>query len=416
MKLFNSKLLIVLLGLLIILSGCGQSASTKPDAASPNSASSSKPAVAEVKIGSTHPVSGAIAVDGIQMVNAIKMAVEEVNEAGGIKALGGAKVSLIESDHENKPEKGVSEVQRLNREGAVAILGPYSSGVALTATQEAEKLKIPFVVTIASSNEVTERGFKYTFRLQPPAKLMSDDFIKYFNVLNAKTQFKTAVIVHEESVYGSSIGEYIEKEAGKMGLKVLARLHHPSNTLDLTSEITKIKSLQPEVIIATTYISDGTLFVKTLQESGFKPKALLGVANGAFSNAKFIEGDQKMTQYIMDANYSVNPKSDLTKQVMEKYKAKYNMDLGPNAAYAYTSTKVLIDAIERAGSTDKEKIREALTKTNFPNHILPQGPVEFDEKGQNKHAQAVLTQIIDGKALVVYPEEYKKADPVFPTP
>ncbi|OJF18280.1 MAG: hypothetical protein A6D91_06635 [Bacillaceae bacterium G1] len=170
-------------------------------------ASGSQGAVKEVKIGSLHPLSGALAIDGQQMENAVKMAVDEVNEAGGIQSLGGAKVVLISGDSENKPEKGVSEVQRMAREGVVGIVGTYTSAVTLAATQEAEKQKIPFVVDITVSNEVTERGFKYTFRIQPNAKLMSENFLSYFKELNESTgnQLKTAVIVHEESGFGSGI-------------------------------------------------------------------------------------------------------------------------------------------------------------------------------------------------------------------
>ena len=93
------------------------------------------------------------------MRDAVQLAIEEINKNGGIKSLGGAKVELIEADHEGSPEKGVTEIQRLDHEGVVGIIGAYSSGVTLPATQEAEKAQIPFVVDIATVDEVTERGF-----------------------------------------------------------------------------------------------------------------------------------------------------------------------------------------------------------------------------------------------------------------
>lgn len=381
-------------------------------------ASGSQGAVKEVKIGSLHPLSGALAIDGQQMENAVKMAVDEVNEAGGIQSLGGAKVVLISGDSENKPEKGVSEVQRMSREGVVGIVGTYTSAVTLAATQEAEKQKIPFVVDITVSNEVTERGFKYTFRIQPNAKLMSENFLSYFKELNESTgnQLKTAVIVHEDSVFGSGIASYILQNADKAGLEILDVLSHPASTLDLTSDITRIKSLNPDVIIATTYLSDGDLFVKNLYNSGFWPKVLIGVANGAFSNAKFITENIEINHHIMDVNYTINPKSELAQEVKKRYKELYGEEMSPNAAYSYTAVKVLLDAIERAGSTDREQIRNALAETNYTDHILPQGPIVFDETGQNINAQAVLSQIFDGQSFVVYPDEYKQVDAVFPHP
>lgn len=398
---------VIFLTIVLVLSACSQSSS--------NSEEEGKD-VSEIKIGSVHPLSGASAIDGQQMQNAINMAIEEINESGGIKSLDGAKIKLLEGDSESKPEKGVSETQRLARDGAVAILGPYNSPVALAATQEAEKLKIPFVVTIASTKEVTERGFKYTFRLQPDSILMADNFLTHFKEFNEKSgaNLKTAVITHEDSSYGSTIADHVEKNAEKAGLEILARLHHPLQALDLTSEINRIKSLNPDVIIAANLLPDGTLFNETLAESGYKPKAIIGIANGAYSNADFVETKRDINQYLLDANYAYNAKSELAQKVAEKYQEKFGQALGPNAAYAYTATYVLIDAIERAGSTDKDKIREALTKTNFEDHILPQGPITFDEKGQNEGAQAVMNQIIDGKYLTVFPEEYKVEDLIFP--
>lgn len=398
------------LTLSLATTACGTTSGT-------GSSSSGKEAK-EIKIGSLHPLSGAQATDGSQMENAIKMAIEEINKAGGIKSLGGAKLTLVEGDSENKPEKGVSEVQRMVREGAVSVIGTYTSGVAVTATQEAERQKIPFLIDIASADQITERGFKYTFRLQPPAQIIADNFLTDFKALNEKTgnKLKTVVLDHEDSVFGTGIATYIEKNASKAGIQVVGNLAHPANALDLTSEVTKIKSLNPDVVVVTSYLSDGELLTKSLAQSGFHPKAIIGVANGAYSNAKFISSNKDINQYIMDVNYTINPKSELAKKVREEYKKNYNQDLSPNAAYAYTAVKVLVDAIERAGSSDKDKIREALAKTNFTEHILPQGPIVFDEKGQNKNAQAVLSQIVNGESLVVYPDQYKQADPVFPMP
>lgn len=395
-----SLILIVLL-LSLSLTACGSSTSNSADV---------------VKIGSIHPLTGALAMEGQEMRDAIQMAVDEVNEAGGIRSLGGAKVELVAADHEGKPEKGVSEVQRLVREGVIGIVGPYMSGVALAATQEAERQRIPFVIDIASADNITERGFRYTFRIQPPASSMAENFLKYFKELNGSLDkpLTTAVIVYEDSIFGSSIAKVIGDRAGEVGLKVLGKIAHPANTADLSSDVNKIKSLKPDVVIATTYLSDGTLLVKGMKQAGYQPKAIIGVANGAFSNAKFIKEEIEINQYILDVNYTINPKSERIAKIKELYRKKYNKNLSPNAAYAYEAAKVLLNAIEKAGSTDRTKIRDAIAKTYYKDHILPQGPIVFDDKGQNKNAQAVVNQIVEGKSVVVFPNEYKERDPVFP--
>lgn len=371
-----------------------------------------------VKIGSLHPLTGSLASEGQEMDDAIKLAVKQVNEQGGIESLGGAKVELISSDSEGSAEKGISEVQKMVRDGVAGIVGPYTSGVAFSATQEAEKQGVPFILDVASNDELTERGFKYTFRIQPSASSMAENFLKHFKTLNENSDEKleTAVISHEESSFGTFFGKFIEKNAEKAGLEILDTLSHPSDTTNLSSDINKIKSLNPDVVIATTYLPDGKLLIESLNKSGFKPKAIIGVANGAFSNAKFINEATDINQYILDTNYAINPKSEFASKVRDEYKEEFGKELGPNAALSYASARVLLAAIKKAGSTDPEKVREALTKTNLKENILAQGPIVFDKTGQNKNAQAVLNQIIDGESKVVLPKEYQEVEPVYPLP
>ncbi|WP_424236878.1 ABC transporter substrate-binding protein [Bhargavaea ginsengi] len=393
------KVLGLSLALLLLAAGCSNgNASEGEDGA--------------VKIGALHPLSGGLANEGQEMRDAIRLAVEEVNAAGGIQSLDGAKVELIEADSEGIAEKGVSETQRLDREGVAGVVGAYTSGVTLPATQEAEKARIPFVVDIASADEVTERNFKYTFRLQPSSTAMAENFLDYIDFLNNELDepIQTIALVHEDSVFGSSIAKIIKEQAPSKNLDVTTVLPHAASAADLSSTINKLKSSKPDAIIATTYLRDGTLLTEGLKEAGVTPKALIGVANGAFSNAKFITEETDLNQYVLDVNYSINTNSDLAKEAQDAYSEKFNKNLGPNGAYSYMSTKVLIDAIERAGSTDREEIRKALAETKMEEHILPQGTIEFDEKGQNVNAQAVLNQIMDGESHIVYPEEYKSAD------
>lgn len=422
------KLFFLTLVLTIILTGCGgNNSSSGSNTGSSDSKSgdaksapeqSSAPKVSEVKIAGLYPLSGGLASEGQDMANAVQMAVDEVNAAGGIKSLGGAKVVLEKADSEGKPQKGVSEVQRLDRDGVVGILGTYTSGVALPATQEAEKAKIPFVIDIAVVNEITERGFKYTFRIQPPAKIMANNFLNYFDMLNENSSVKlsTAVLAHEDSVFGSSIANLIKENAEKHGIKILEDIPYPASTPDMSSVINKVKSLNPDMVVTTSYLRDGTMLIKGLHDANVKPKAIFGVANGAFSNAQFITEQKDINPYIMDVNYTINPKSELAKQVKDKYKSQFQKELSANAAYSYTAAQVLMDAIERAGSTDRDKIRDALTQTDFEKHILPQWPIKFDATGQNVNAQAVLNQISNGQSQVVFPADYKTADPVYPMP
>src|SRR5690625_2107322 len=370
-----------------------------------------------VKIGSLHPLTGATASEGQEMRDAIELAIEQKNAEGGISSLDGKKLELVAGDHEDNQQKGNSEVQRLANEGVVGIIGPYST-VEFTATQEAEKLGIPFIIDVGSHDDLTARGLEYTFRVQPMASFMANDFLEHFKTINQDfdDEIKTAVISHEDSHFGTFFGEFIEEHADEIGLEILDRLPHSAATTDLSSDVNKIKSLKPDVVIATTFLPDGKLLIDTLQGSGFEPKVIIGVANGAFSNTKFITEETSKNQYLLDTNYALNPNNELTAKVKEEYKEKNGKELGPNSALSYESARVLIDAIEREGSTDPEKIREALTETEIEDTILAQESIIFDETGQNANAQAVLNQIVDGESIIVLPEDMQIEEPVYPLP
>src|SRR5262249_6519254 len=123
----------------------------------------------EIRIGHVHPVSGPLAFDGGLVVNGLILAVEEINGSGGVKSVGGARVTLIGGDSQSKVDVGTTEAERLLREGVVALMGPYQSPVAYNVSQLCEKERTPFVITVAVADNITERGFEYTFRVQPNA-------------------------------------------------------------------------------------------------------------------------------------------------------------------------------------------------------------------------------------------------------
>lgn len=400
--------------LILVLAACGSNEEAGGDGNSGDAGGDQD----VIKIGSLHPLTGSQASEGQEMRDAVQLAIDEVNENGGIESLGGAKVELVDGDSENNPEKGISEVQQMDSENVVGIVGPYTTAVALAATQEAERSGIPFIVDVGSANEITERGFEYTFRMQPPASLFPESFLEYIAMLNEENDvdLKTVINAHEDSDFGSGMASVLKDNAEAAGMEVLDTLPHAADVADLSSDINKIKSKEPDIVSSTTYLSDGQLLMEALIGSGFEPKAIVGMASGAFSNAKFIEEKTDINQHLMDINYAINPNSALTAEVKEKYKEKYNKGLGPNAALSYTGAVVLLEAIERAGSVDRDKVNEEVRNTNMEDHILAQEEITFDETGQNVKAQTVVNQIIDGESKVVMPDEYKEVEPVYPLP
>lgn len=372
----------------------------------------------EILIGHIHPLSGALGFDGQELKKGMVLAVKEINEAGGIKSLGGAKLKLLDADSEGKPELAVSAVERFNREGVVAVMGAYQSAVTIVGSQQAERLRIPFVVTVAVADEVTSRGFKYTFRVQPSAEQMASQTVKYISeIAKASGQtVKTIAYLHDDTAFGVSLSGHVKKHAPTFGMEVPVAVPYSPRAADVSTEVGKIKAAGADVVMATGYFGDGVRVYKTMRDMKLKSKGIIGCGNGAYTHPKFVEELGQMTEYVMDGNYRADPKSPLTKKAFENYRTAYGSDMGPSTVFSYQPVYVLADALERAKSTDREAIREALSKTNMTKHILPQGAIEFGADGQNKNAQAAMMQIQGGKILVVWPEKYAEAKYIFPHP
>ncbi len=372
----------------------------------------------ELKIGHIHPLSGFLAFDGGLVVNGLTLAVEEINAAGGIKSMGGAKLTLVGGDSQGKVEVGMAESERLIREGVVALMGPYQSPVAYAVSQLAEKERTPFVITIAVADNVTERGFEYTFRVQPNARAMTVRSLDHLGDLAKATgvTIKTIAMLHEDGLFGTSVAAHVERHAKNLGMDLVLKVGYNFRTPDVTTEITKVKAARPDLVVVTGYFGDGLLIARTATEARLETKAVMGIANGGFSNPKFLADQPQLADLVMDGNYWHNPRSERAKRVMEAYQKRFNASMSSHSVQSYSAMMVLRDALERAGSPDRAKIREALAKTNLGDHILPQGPIQFDKTGENVNAQPALLQNQGGKTLVVGPAQFAEAKAVFPVP
>lgn len=372
----------------------------------------------EIPIGNILPLSGPLAYLGNQLKNGTVMAVNEINEAGGIRSLGGAKLKLLDADTEGKPDLSISGVERLDRAGAVAIMGCLQSAVTIVATQVAERQRVPFVVSVAVADKITERGFKYTFRLQPRAAQMAPQTVKFISDVarQAGEEVKTIAYIHDNTAFGGSLSGHVVETAPKYGMEVVVRVPYSPKSADVTTEVRKVKAAGADIVMASGYFSDGVRVFRAMKGLRVRPKAFVGCGNGAYSDQNFVKELGDMTEYVMDGNYQANPLSPLAKKMLGHYQSLYGHKMPPSAVFAYEPVYVIADALERAKSTDREALRKALAKTNLKKHVLPQGPIVFDADGQNKNAQIALTQVLGGRIKVVWPEQYAEAKLVFPMP
>jgi branched-chain amino acid transport system substrate-binding protein len=370
-----------------------------------------------IKVASVHPLTGALASSGVKMDRAIKLAVETINAAGGIKALGGAKLEVDSADTQGKADVAQSETQRLIDGGAAAIIGTYQSAATVTAAQTAERASVPLIIDVSVADNITQNGYKYTFRTQPNATAMGTYGARYLKEIATKSgqPVKTVAYLHEPSSFGTSVFAAFKAEAEKQGMTITKEVSYDLKNTDLTAQATQALTGNPDVLAVTGYYADGVILAKNL--SLLKPtlKAVLGVADGAFDAPQFPTDLAAQAGYYLDANYHYDASSKHLQDVRTKYKQKYGEEMPTEAVYSYQNVYVLADALERAKSADPKKLRDAIAKTNLKTDLLPLlGPIQYNAQGENLSAAPIINQVLGGQVVQVFPEKVAEKPPVFP--
>ena len=379
-----------------------------------------------VKIGNVEPLSGPSASVGVQGKQAREMAIEEINAAGGIKSLGGAKLELVYADSKSDPTVGVTETERLiNTEKVNLMTGCWNSAVTYPATQVAERYGIPFVVPVAVRDTITERGFKNVFRIAAKDSWWVRDQFRFLKDMQEETGVKLQKIafVFENGDWGTGFAEKWRELAKKDGYEIVLDEPYPSTATDLTPVVTKLKAAKPDIVMLVSNAADAILLTNTMAEMQVKPKVVLA-SGGGHADPKFLENTDTNALGIFDeVEWNTDVNKPAAKPANEKFKKKYGYDLTVESVDAYVAMYVVADALERAASTDPAKIRDALAATNLttgPGMIVSYDGVQFDETGQNKNAGIVIVQVanVDGKPdrVTVWPKAARRAGyvPAFP--
>src|SRR5215470_6592286 len=371
---------------------------------------------APVKIGVLHPVSGALSYSGQQGRIGAQLAIEEINAAGGIKSLGGARIEPMLGDAQSTPEGGNAEVEKMNAAGVAAVVGGYASGICLAASQTAARYDLPYVVDVGVVDSIVTRGLKNTFRFGPGFGVIAKTALDNLVTINdqAGKPAKTVMIVHEDSAFGAGLAKLLNAQLPDRGFQVLETIPHPTPTREFESVVLKIKAANPDLVIPANYYNEYVLLARTMQQQRVRPKGIYSVLGGAASSYKFVKEFPEAAQYIMDCNHwfdPKNPKALALKKKIEEKNEFYTYEVYMN----YSCMLLLADAIERAAGTDRAKIIAALGDSTFAGHVMPYGPTRF-VGGQNQGAAPVNTQVLGNDIQVIFPQTFATAKPVFPMP
>lgn len=394
-------------------------------------ASGARAQAADVTIGIVFPFSGAAAQVGVDARHAVETAFDIVNTAHpdldlplakgtGLPGLGGARIKAVAADHQSDPQKGRAEAERLvTQEKVPALLGSYQSAVAATISQAAERYGVPYLASDNSSPSLTRRGLKYIFRTGAHDEMFSVAMFDFLDGLKkAGQKIETVSLFYEDTIFGTDSSNVQRKLAGERGYKVLADLKYRASSPSLTAEVQQLKSADADVVMPSSYTTDGILLIKTMGELGYKPRNILAQDAGFSEKALYDAVGAQIPGCMTRGSFSLDlaAKRPSVGRVNELFKARSGKDLNDLTSRVFTAALTLADAIDRAKAADGTKIRDALAATEIPGEktIMPWKRIRFDETGQNNDADPVLLQWTGDKFVTVFPEQAAVGKAVWP--
>ena len=358
----------------------------------------------DVVVGASVALTGKYARTGQEQLQGFQMWVDDVNARGGLL---GRKVALKYYDDESKPETGAKLYEKLITDDKVDLLiGPYSSDVTMAASTVAEKYNFPMVSSGASATQIWERGYKNIFGLYT---LAENYMVQILEFAKSKGLRKIALI-YENTEFPRAIASGVKSKAKQLGMNVVFEEEYGKASTDFSSMIIKIKSKKPDMVIGGSYLPDSVAFMRQAKENRLYAKIFafaVGPALPDFGKNLGLDADGVMGNTMFEPTLKLPG----IKEFAEKYKAKYGHEPGYHAAGGYGAGQVLEDAVKKAGSLDRDKVRAALfsldTTTTF-------GRFKVDATGRQIGKVGYAVQWINGNREIILPPDVATAKPVYP--
>lgn len=296
----------------------------------------------------------------------------------------------------------------ITQEHVVALVGCYQSSCTLTASAIAERYGIPFMAPESSSPNLTARGFKWFFRTTPFGTDFGAAYADFLVELKGKgTKVEQVAVVNENTEYGTSTGDAIIQALKANGLKVDLRIPYNANSNDVSSQVLQLKSANPDVVIFISYTSDSILFLKTMHNLGYKPPILIGDDSG-FSDSAFIAAVSDLAQGAINrSSFDTGKPGSVPYLVNAMFHKAAGRDMDDTSARGMQGFLALVEAINRAGSTEPAKIQAALRSQDLKPDQLMIGynGIRYDTHGQNELASTLLVQLVGKRYVAVWPDK-----------
>jgi len=359
-----------------------------------------------IKIGAAVSLTGSFSRSGMDQKMGYELWQEKINESGGLL---GRKVELVIYDDRSEPMTGARLYEKLITDDKVdLLLGPYGSSVTAAVSTTTEKYKMVLIAPGASSKEIWERGYKYVFQMMTPARYQLRPAI----VLAKSYGYNNIALVNADSAFNKDSATGVIASIEELGLNLVIHEEYPLEAKDLSSLVLKVKSAEPDVVVAICYLPDSMLFTRQAKDANLTPKMFQFGAQGPCV-PDFIDNLGEDANGLMGiSQWQPGVKYTGSQEFIDSFNQKFpEVKVSYSIAAAYSACELLKMAVENAQSFDQEDLREAILALDV---VTPFGRFKVDPEGFQIGHDVVLIQIQDGEAFIVWPKEIAEKEVILP--
>ena len=368
---------------------------------------------ATVNVGVIQPLSGANAQSGVNCRNGIELVADEINAAGGIKALGGAKINLVVSDATSNPTIAPAVAQRLIAQNDLsAVLGAYVSSLTLAISEVTARADIPFL-TMAFADEITGRGLESVFQVTAKASVLGRAQVNYTLAIAAAagSKIEKFAIMYEDSAYGVAQSRGVRRAAKDANIDVVMDQPYPLGINDAAPLIDKLRASGAQAVFPISYLNDSLFIICSVRQQHISVPVIGGA--GGYIIPDFEKGLGEFAEDVL----SISPTNyDLAPALTDKFYKRFGFFMVHEAIESAVTLDVFAQAIERAKSANPKAVTEALHGGRFEGgwtKAMPGGAIQFDQSGLNTLLVPIMVQWRKRELVTVWPKDFAKASPVW---
>jgi branched-chain amino acid transport system substrate-binding protein len=336
----------------------------------------------------------------------------------------GYKVELIHIDCESNADVSRTQTERALNDGAQLVVGAFDSASTLAIAQVCDQRKVPLVVNVGAAPQLTEQGYKYLVRNFPTGGMLVNNGLRLIKdlLVTTKLDAKTAVFLHANDNFGTAQRGAMDKLFPTAGLpfKLLDSIAYDPKAQDLSVEVTKVRALNPDLLLVVTRAADAIKLVRDMVRQRFEPKAIISPGSPGLYDEEFYQALGPLSDYAIYNIPWTNPKSQMTHALEAAFKPanpKFRFEVESfNVGFTFEALLVAAAAHKRAGTADGAELMKAIRETNITDHVMIGPAIKFDEKGQNVGIPSAAVQNRNKTPTVTLPADVATAAPVLPVP